>query len=123
MKRHLPKLLAASLAFVIGVVASGNAAYQIGCLHAYINLARGQHQLHIFGTIDGDVEEFSEIATNDYGIEIVTHGCIISEQGIEQIRGYNDTSLAAIKRKYGAGVIDSIWERAQRRYRAKHSVH
>lgn len=123
MKRRFPNLLAASLAFLIGVVSSGNAAYQIGRIHAYIDVARGTHELHIYGTIDGNVEEFAEIATNDYGIEVVTHGCIISEAGIEHTRGYNDVSLAAIKRKYGAEVIDSIWERAQHEYKVKRRMH
>jgi hypothetical protein len=49
----------------------------------------------------------------------VTHGCIISEAGIEHTRGYNDVSTAAIKRKYGDNVIDYIWERAHAHYRAR----
>ena len=123
MKRHVPKLLAASLAFLIGLASAGNIPYQIGRLQAYIDVARGQPKLETFGPIDGDLAEFSEIAAHDYGIEVVTHGCIISGQGIERTRGYNEVSLAAIKRKYGDGVIDSIWERAQRKYALKKAAH
>jgi hypothetical protein len=117
--KHLPKLLAASLAFLIGMWSSGNPFYEIGRIHAYIDIAQGHHELHLIGPVDGDVEVFGEIAANDYGIEVVPHGCTISEQGIERLRGYNETSLAAIKRKYGAGVIDNIWQIAQHQYALK----
>jgi hypothetical protein len=119
MKRHVPNLLTASLAFLVGLASAGNLPYSIGCVHAYIDLARGHYELQTYGTIDGDLEEFSQIASERYGIEVVTHGCIISEAGIEHTRGYNDVSLAAIKRKYGDNVIDYIWERAHAHYRAR----
>ena len=119
MKKHFPKLLAASFAFFIGVVSSGNAPYESGRIHAYIDVARGQYQLQMYGPIDGDVEEFSKIASSDYGIEVVPNGCTMSDQGIEHARGYNDVSVAAIKRKYGAGIIDTIWQRAQIDYELK----
>ena len=119
LKRHLPQLLAASLAFLVGLCSTGDFAYHIGCIQAHIDVARGQYQLQVYGTVDGGLEEFSEIAAREYGIEVVPHGCIISEQGIERMRGYNDVSEAAIKRKYGRDVIESIWDRALPEYRAK----
>lgn len=119
MKRHVPPLLAASLAFLVGVCSASNVPYQIGHIHAYIDVARGHYELKTYGPINGDLEEFSEIAAEEYGIEVVTHGCIISTEGIEHTRGYNDVSVAAIERKYGAGVIDSIRERAKALYRAR----
>jgi hypothetical protein len=119
MKRHLSKLSVAALAFLVGLASAGNLSYEIGRILAWIDVARGNYELQAYGTIDGDLEEFSEIAANDYDIEVVPHGCTISEQGIERLRGYNDVSLAAIKRKYGDEVIDRIWDRAQQQYRAK----
>jgi len=119
MKRHLPNLLAALLTFLIGICSAGNFPYESGRLQAYVDVARGRYELQVFGTIDRELAEFSEIAANEYGIEVYTHGCIISDQGIERVRGYNEVSKAAIKRKYGVHVIDSIWDQARDRYRAK----
>ena len=119
MKRHLPKLLAALLTFLIGICSAGNFPYESGRLQAYVDVARGRYELQVFGTIDRELAEFSKIAANEYGIEVYTHGCIISDQGIERVRGYNEVSEAAIKRKYGVHVIDSIWDQARARYRAK----
>ena len=118
MKRHLPKVIAASLAFLVGLASAGNIPYQIGRIHAYIDVARGRHELHTYGPIDGDLEEFGEIAAI-YGIEVVAHGCTLSAQGVERIDGYNDVALPAIKRKYGDGVIENFWDRAQREYARK----
>jgi hypothetical protein len=122
MKRLVPNLLAVSLAFLAGLAISGNLPYQIGRLHAYIDLARGHYELQTFGPLDRGLEEFNEIATERYGFEIVTHGCIISEAGIERMRGYNEVSEAAIRRKYGANVIEYIWDRALPEYRAKEKL-
>ena len=121
MKRHLPKLLAASLTFLIGVVSAGNFAYQVGRIHAYVDVARGKHELKVAGLMSGDVAEFRKIAANDYGIEVFSHGCVMSTEGFERMRGYNDVSLAAIKRKHGADVIDIIWHRAQNNTERKDS--
>ena len=123
MKRHLPRLVAALFAFVVGVLSAGGAPYEIGRIQAYIDVARGVYRLQVIGTIGGDVGEFIDIAANDYGIEVVPRGCIISTGTIERATAYNDVSLAAIKRKYGDGIIETIWDRAQEQYRAKRLTH
>ncbi|HSD45408.1 MAG TPA: hypothetical protein VLB87_02260 [Pyrinomonadaceae bacterium] len=123
MKRHLPRLVVASFAFVVGVASGGGAPYEIGRIQAYIDVARGEYRLEVIGTIDGDMEEFIDIAANDYGIEVVPRGCIISTGTIERATAYNDVSLAAIKRKYGDAIIETIWDRAQQQYRAKRLTH
>jgi len=56
---------------------------------------------------------YAQHLRNDYNIELVTvAGCEVTEDLINQTRGYDETALPIIEARYGKGILERVRARA-----------
>ena len=81
--------------------------YQKGKEDALRDLESNKLILKTFGRQASWSFEWKRLLEERYGIEIVViAGCIVSEEEIEYVKGYNDISVAEIEKRLGKDVLD-----------------
>ena len=78
-----------------------NYSYEKGVQEAERDITAGKLLIKRYGLTAGAVPKSLKKLKKDYGIEIVEHGCLVSSGFIEYVKGYNETSIAEIRRKFG----------------------
>jgi hypothetical protein len=132
MKLYLSRILAAIICCAIGtgiflalqhraltkrnaeVLRSEN-AYEQGKREAEIDLSEGTLKLRVYGdaTKSSGADLHAEEVFEKYGIELVRVAASIeTDTSADRTLGYNQTSLTAIERRYGKGILDTIQQRA-----------
>lgn len=63
---------------------------------------------------------YRDVLCTQYGIQTHGYGCIVSYGLIEQIRGYNEVSKAAIEQRFGDGFLEKVRIEAEGKYQKEH---
>lgn len=67
-----------------------------------------------FGTIVTWFQEWRKILLNEYNVEIeVVSGCVVSDETVEYVNGYNKISEAEIKKKFGEDIFEKTLDEAE----------
>ncbi len=53
---------------------------------------------------------YKEVLLREYGVEFIDYGCLETDELDQRIRGYNEVSRAAIEERFGAGVIEKVFQ-------------
>ena len=123
MKRHLLGIVVGLFALVAGGIGYSYGAYYGGKIEAHLDLVRGQYNIRVYGLPNIGIVEYKEILSKEYGVELVAVAdCIVSREIQEEARGYNEVSEAAIEKRHGTGVLESVWQRAQAEYQSKQNI-
>jgi hypothetical protein len=77
--------------------------YEKGVEDAGNDVANGRYIIRAYGFGPAASAESREAVKKKYGIEYVDYGCIVTKGLVEYVKGYNEISRAAIKRKFGDG--------------------
>ena len=117
MKKHFLGLFVAGLALIAGGISYSCAAYYNGKIEARLDLLRGEYNIRSYGASGAWREKYREILLREYGVNLVeVAGCIVTDELVEEVRGYNEVSEAAIERRYGQGTLERVWHRARQEH-------
>lgn len=83
-------------------------SYEKGVKDAEKDVARGKLLIRRYGLTPGIPTESLVRLKEKYGIEIIEHGCLVSSEFVEYVRGYNHISIAEIKRKFGDSALETL---------------
>jgi thiol-disulfide isomerase/thioredoxin len=83
-------------------------SYERGVKEAKGDIAAGRLIIRRYGLTIGIAPESLKKLKENYGVEIVEHGCLIMPGFVEYVRGYNETSQAEIERRFGDKVSKII---------------
>jgi hypothetical protein len=119
-KRYSLRIVAGLITFLAGAACYSYGSYYGGKIEAYLDVMRGAYSIRTYGTPDGWIIQSKDILSNEFGIDVVVvAGCIVSGELREKSRGYNDVMEAAIEERYGRGILERLWRRAQSEYQKK----
>jgi len=112
-KRHrVPIALAALLFIVIGWWLS---AYPRGMLVALFDDARGHYEIKVYGLPAEWSYEYARLMKLRYGVEInAVAGCIVTDQLVNYVAGYNAVSQPRIEERFGKDVFAECAEEARK---------
>lgn len=92
--------------------------YADGKREALRDLDAGKLVLKTYGMPSGSRRTYADIIRSEYGIELwAVAGCVVSQELVENARGYNEVMMLAIDDRFGAEVLDSASRRAEVEYR------
>jgi hypothetical protein len=90
--------------------------YKLGRLEAEQDIRNGKLKYKTYGLgLDwrGEPDLYKEKLWKDYGIELIAvAGCMVSDEIVENARGYNEVSLAEVEKRYGEGILDRVLKEA-----------
>ncbi len=89
------------------------AAFRQGQAEAQADIRRGKLVIH-FGGIAVPNQKFKELMLNNYGVTVITGGCVMTEAEAKRLEGYDEISRAAIEAKFGPGTIEEVREASQK---------
>jgi thiol-disulfide isomerase/thioredoxin len=75
--------------------------YEKGKANAGNDIAEGKFIIRRYGLTPGIAPESLKKLKETYGIEYIEHGCVVTNNLVEYVKGYNEVSKAEIKRKFG----------------------
>jgi thiol-disulfide isomerase/thioredoxin len=82
--------------------------YERGVEDARRDILSGKLFIKRYGLAPGVDSQGLKKIKEKYGVEILEHGCLVWEGFPEYVRGYNEVSMAEIRRKYGTRVLATI---------------
>lgn len=60
---------------------------------------------------------YARILGDEYGIDLWTiAGCVVTDEITENAAGFNRVMVIAIEDRFGDGILDHVWERAEQEY-------
>lgn len=80
--------------------------YEKGLTDAKNDIANGKYMIKYYGLVPMASKEYSDKLKQKHGIEIIYNGCLVSSGEVEYGKGYNEISIAAIKKKFGEKVLE-----------------
>src|SRR5689334_12901465 len=101
-------------------VSAQDEAYERGKGLAAADIRAGKLKIKAFGKPVRWREEYATILTREYGIEFeVVAGCLVSDELVAEVRGYNEVATQRIEERFGQGILDKVSEQAQAEYDAE----
>jgi hypothetical protein len=132
MKKLTLGILVALLTFAVGI-AAGKAwffshrqvsihklvsPYEKGEMEAARDIGAGKLIIRTYGEPIVGYYPDKEILAKDYGVELkAVAGCVVSEELVENVRGYNEAQQAEIERRFGEGILGKVERQAQQVYK------
>lgn len=91
-----------------------NEFYQKGQKEASVDLEANKLKIKTLGRPVSWFQEWREILLNEYNIDIVRiAGCLVSDEEIDYLNGYNSVSEPEIKKRFGENVFKDTLEQAE----------
>ena len=104
MRKHLLGILAGVLASLLGAMSYSSGAYYDGKADAYLDLMRGNYQTRAFGHLGAN--PLRDLLARKYGVgQEVVAGCVVTHEGAEEARGYNEVMEAAVEGRFGKDIF------------------
>ncbi|MCW5551812.1 MAG: LysM peptidoglycan-binding domain-containing protein [Verrucomicrobiae bacterium] len=97
-------------------------AVELGQADARHDLSNGVMMVKSAGLPGPAWGEYTRLLKEQCNVELLPiAGCIVSEGLLAYLRGYNETSTAAIKQKFGADILAELDKEADARWQKKHA--
>ena len=93
--------------------------YEVGQKDAQDDISNGRFLIIMNGDPTEVASEWRNVLKGKHGIEIYNFGCCFSDKVSKYVKGYNDVSEVAIKKKFGRYVLDDTWKEAEQIVRNK----
>ena len=129
MKRFSLGIVVALITFAMGVMASllwlsspptpsqqPTSPYERGKLKAARDIAAGKLIIRRYGEPIVGYDPYKEILARDYGVELYEGGCVLTDETEKESRGYNESQIAELERRYGAGILDRVIQQSRQDY-------
>lgn len=115
------RLIDAALSLPLLVLAWWISAYPRGMIVALADCACGQYEVQTFGYPAPWLPEFRRLASARYGVEVrVVAGCVVTEELVQYVHGYNAVSRSRIHARFGKDVIAECAEDARTAWKLAH---
>ena len=129
MKKSSLRIAVAFLTFVVGVVVSvlwqplGELStpklmrrYETGKAKGVRDVSAGQFRLLTYGELITGYNPYKEILLQAYKVEVLEGGCSVSDEMLEEARGYNEVQGREMERRYGTGILEKVHQQSLEAY-------
>lgn len=82
--------------------------YEKGVKDAKDDLSKGKLLIKRYGLTAAIPPQSLKKLKEKYGVEIIEYGCLVSSAFIEYVNGYNETTKAEIRRKFGDKALETL---------------
>jgi len=115
------RVLVGLVAVIFAVVGWWLLAYPRGMLGASFDNARGHYEIQVFGKPPPWESELARLLQTRYGVEIKSvAACIVTDQLVNYIEGYNAVSRSRIETRLGKDVFAECAREARTTWEREH---
>jgi hypothetical protein len=129
MKKFSLRIAVAFLTFAVGGVVSvlwqplGELSrpqlmsrYETGRAKGARDVSVGRFRLLTYGEPIAGYNPYKEILSNGYNVEVHEGGCSVSDEILEEARGYNEVQGRELERRYGVGILNKVHQQSREAY-------
>jgi len=96
-------------------------AYPRGMIVALANCTFGHYEIQTFGYPAPWLSEYRRLTSERYDVKVrVVAGCVVTEELVQYVRGYNCVSRGLIETRFGKDVIAECAEDAEAAWKRAH---
>ncbi len=115
------RLLIAAVVFLLLAIGWRFSAYPRGMLVAWADHARGHYEVQTYGYPMPWAWEYRRLIQDRYGVEVHSvAGCVVTEDLVQYVRGYNDVSRSRIQARFGKDIFAECAEEARASWEQSH---
>lgn len=119
VKRH--RVLIAFAVLLLAVIVWWLTAYPRGMVVAWFDHARGHYEIKVYGFPAPWSCEYARLLKLRYGIEVnAVAGCVVTEQLVHYVAGYNAVSQPRIETRFGKDVFAECADDARKAWEREH---
>jgi hypothetical protein len=120
IKRH--RMLIAIAVLILLIIGWWFSAYPRGMLVAWIDQARGHHEMQVYGLPAPWSHEYAQLLKSGYGVEIhAVAGCVVTNQLVSFVDGYNAVSVSRIEARFGKDIFAECADEARIAWEREHA--
>ncbi len=129
MRKFGLRIGVAFLTFLVGIVVSvlwqplGElptpklmSRYETGKAKGARDVSAGQLRLLTYGEPITGYNPYKEILLRAYHVEVHEGGCTVSDEMLEEARGYNEVQGWEMERRYGTGILEKVRQQSREAY-------
>lgn len=108
--QRLDSVVVAIGASLLEKISDNPTAYERGRRQALTDVQNGHLKVESIGESTITHYLYKEVLLREYGVEFIDYGCLGTDELDQRIRGYNEISRAAIEGRFGAGVLEKVFQ-------------
>ena len=108
------RLIFAVVTLIVVAIGWWLSAYPRGVIAAWIDSARGHHEIKVYGLPAPWRSEYARLVYERYGVEInPVAGCVVSQELVWYVDGYNSVARQRILARHGKDIFAECTKEAR----------